>query len=66
MKGHYFSKKFEESVKNGVHIGNGIASFQNIRLNVHCFVVDGILIDTGAQSLAKEFRPYIERQDFDQ
>lgn len=53
-------------MKKGVHIGNGKSAFQNIRLNVHCFVVDGILIDTGAQSLAKEFRPFIERQDFDQ
>ena len=53
-------------MENGVYIGNGKSSFQNIRLNVHCFVVDGILIDTGAQSLAKEFSPFIKRHDFDQ
>jgi len=60
-----FKKKFDESMKNGVQIGNGKVSFQTIRLNVHCFVVDGILIDTGAQSLANEFKPFFDKQDFD-
>ncbi|MEI3611321.1 hypothetical protein [Pseudogracilibacillus sp. SO30301A] len=37
-----------------VHFINGFASFGNVKLNVYCFEVDGVLIDTGAQSLLTE------------
>lgn len=53
-----FKKEFDVSTKNGVVMGNGKVSFQSVKLNVHCFVVDGVLIDTGSQSLEKEFKPF--------
>ncbi len=40
------------------------ASF--ISLTVYSFTVDGVLIDTGSQSLYEQFQPYFEKADFDQ
>lgn len=61
-----FKKEFDVSTKNGVVMGNGKVSFQSVKLNVHCFVVDGVLIDTGSQSLEKEFKPFFLQQEVDQ
>lgn len=61
-----FKKNFFQKTVNGVQMGNGTIRFQNIKLNVHCFFLDGVLIDTGAQSLEKEFIPFIEKLDIDQ
>lgn len=47
-------------------MGNGTLAFQGIKLNVHCFVVDGVLIDTGGKSLEKEFKPFFKQHDIDQ
>lgn len=58
-----FKKQFDVSTKNGVIMANGKVSFQGVRLNVHCFVVDGVLIDTGAQSLENELKPFLQQQD---
>jgi endoribonuclease LACTB2 len=59
-------KNFIQQTINGVQAGNGTVAFQGVKLNVHCFVVDGVLIDTGAASLEKEFQPFFKRQDIDQ
>lgn len=59
-------KKFKEQTINGVQLGNGSVSIQGVNLNVHCFAVDGVLIDTGAKSLEKEFKPFFKKQDIDQ
>lgn len=59
-------KDFKQQMINGVQIGNGTASLLGVKLNVHCFVVDGVLIDTGAKSLEKEFKSFFKRQDIDQ
>lgn len=40
---------------------NGSVQFQAVHLNVHCFEVDGILIDTGSASLLKQFKPFLNR-----
>ncbi|MFB4167064.1 MBL fold metallo-hydrolase [Virgibacillus sp. JSM 102003] len=61
-----FKKDFKQQTINAVQMGNGIVAFQGIKLNVHCFVVDGVLIDTGAKSLEKEFKPFFKQQDIDQ
>lgn len=52
--------------KNGVSYINGQIKFQSISLNVYCYLVDGVLIDTGAQSLHKHFESFIDKSDFDQ
>ncbi len=51
---------------NGVQIGKGSVAFQGVKLSVHCFVVDGVLIDTGSKSLEHEFKPFFKQQDLDQ
>lgn len=53
-----FKKKLERSEVNGVHMLNGSVAFQSVHLNVYCFLTDGVLIDTGAKSLEKEFKPF--------
>jgi endoribonuclease LACTB2 len=59
-------KNFNQDRILGVQIGNGTVAFQGVNLNVHCFVVDGVLIDTGAKSLEKQFQPFFTQQDIDQ
>lgn len=61
-----FKKTFSKKIVNGVQLGNGTVSFQNVKLNVHCFFLDGVLIDTGSQSLEKEFTPFFKQLDIDQ
>lgn len=52
--------------KNDVSYLNGKVKFQSVALNVYSYVVDGVLIDTGSQSLHKHFEPFIDEADFDQ
>lgn len=66
MRTVLFKKKIELSEKNGVKMINGSVQFQAVYLNVHCFEVDGILIDTGSASLLKQFKPFFEQMDVDQ
>lgn len=54
-------KTFAEKTVNGVQMGNGSLSFQGVKLNVHCFYIDGVLIDTGARSLASYFQPFFQQ-----
>ncbi|WP_078382223.1 MBL fold metallo-hydrolase [Sutcliffiella halmapala] len=61
-----FKKSFTEQTINAVQIGNGTVAFQGVTLNVHCFVLDGVLIDTGSKSLGKEFTPFFKQQEIDQ
>lgn len=51
---------------NDVSYLNGDVRFQGVALNVYCYVVDGVLIDTGSQSLRKHFEHFIDEADFDQ
>lgn len=60
-----FKKIFEQGTVNGVDFGNGTASIQGVKLNVYCYSLDGILIDTAAQSLEKEFKPFFDKLDID-
>jgi endoribonuclease LACTB2 len=59
-------KNFGQQIINGVQAGNGTVAFQGVKLNVHSFVLDGVLIDTGSASLEKEFQPFFKQQDIDQ
>ncbi|WP_370630003.1 MBL fold metallo-hydrolase [Fictibacillus sp. 18YEL24] len=52
--------------KDNVTYLNGKITFQGVSLNVYSYLVDGVLIDTGAQSLYKHFKPFIDSADFDQ
>lgn len=59
-------KKIETNNTNGVYSINGILSFQGVTLNVYCYVIDGVLIDTGGKRLLKQFAPFLLEQDYDQ
>ncbi len=61
----FFKKKTEQSEQSGVRMMNGFIRFQAIQLNVHCFEVDGILIDTGAAALLEQFKPFFSEIDVD-
>lgn len=52
--------------KSKVRFVNGVVSLLGVRLNVFCFEVDGVLIDTGSQSLLKEFKDFFTQIDVDQ
>ncbi|SES27907.1 MBL fold metallo-hydrolase [Salipaludibacillus aurantiacus] len=56
-------KSFAKDTVNGVQIGGGTVAFQNVKLNVYSFYTDGILIDTGANSLQHLFRPFFNKLD---
>lgn len=51
-------KSFERGEQSGVATGNGKLSFGGVKLNVYSYFLDGVLIDTGAQSLRKPFLQY--------
>ena len=59
-------KSFMQESINGVKSGNGSITFLNIKLNVYVYFVDGILIDTGAQSIAKEYLSFFNQLKIDQ
>lgn len=62
----FLKTKFTSTEKNHVHIGKGTVAFQGVQMHVHCFVVDGVLIDTGAKTLEKEFTSFFKQQDIEQ
>jgi len=45
---------------------NGRVTFGKISLNVFCFIVDGVLIDTGSRSLSKQLETFLLNADVDQ
>jgi len=62
----FFKKKADVGEKHGVSFINGEVTFQRVALNVYSYVVDGVLIDTGAKTLQKYFEAFIDGADFDQ
>lgn len=62
----FLKKKSSLGEKNGVSYLNGEVRFQSVSLNVYNYLVDGVLIDTGAQSLHTFFESFIDQGDFDQ
>jgi endoribonuclease LACTB2 len=66
MQGVFLKKNSSLGERNGVSYLNGEIKFQGVSLNVYCYVIDGVLIDTGAQSLHNYFESFIDKADFDQ
>lgn len=44
-------------------MGNGTIQFQSVKMNVFAFYTDGLLIDTGAYTLRKQFQPFLHSLD---
>ena len=51
---------------NGITYANGKVTFNKVSMNVYCFIVDGMLIDTGPRSLVKHLTPFLLEEDFEQ
>lgn len=49
----------------GVRFVNGVVSLGPVNLNVYCFEIDGVLIDSGAASLLHKFKPFFQKANFD-
>lgn len=62
----FIKKKSEQITQSGVRMVNGFVSFKAVKLNVHCFEVDGVLIDTGSASLLEQFKSFFNQLDIDQ
>lgn len=54
----------QQSVRN-VHMGNGSIAFRGFNMNVYTFITDGVLIDTGAKTLEKEFLAFFQQHEID-
>lgn len=50
---------------SNVRFVNGQVAFSRVKLNVHCFEVDGVLIDTGSQTLLPQFKDFFAQADVD-
>lgn len=59
-------KRLELSQVGDVICANGTVEFNGTNMNVYSFAVDGVLIDTGSESLLNEFRPFLNTADYDQ
>lgn len=58
-------KSVEKEISN-VRFINSSISLGGVRLNVCAFEVDGVLIDTGAASLATQFKSFFNKMDVEQ
>lgn len=54
-----------DTIEN-VHFAKGAIGNDQIRLSVHSFISDGVLIDTGSSSLQSVFEPFFHAHSFDQ
>lgn len=58
-------KKIKVGTTGDIHYIEGIVSFQKITLNVYSFLIDGLLIDTGAPRLLPEFKTFFTKHPFE-
>lgn len=61
-----FSKRMERGNIGDIAFTNGMVQVQAVKLNVFAFVVDGIAIDAGSQSLEKQFQSFFDEQSIDE
>lgn len=61
-----FKKSIEEGIYENIRYVNGKVQFKSFSLNVYCYEVDGVLVDTGARSLYKLTKPFFETLSIDQ
>lgn len=61
-----FKKKVSIHEQSNVRYIEGTVAFNKVKLNTISFEIDGVLIDTGAKSLIKEFMPFFKEADIDQ
>ena len=59
-------KSIELGEQKGVRFVNGKVSIQKVSLNVYCYEVDGLLIDTGSRTLKNEIQDFLLNADVDQ
>lgn len=59
-------KSIEFGSHHNVTYANGKVTLGKVSLNVYCYLIDGVLIDTGSRSLSKHFEPFLLGADIDQ
>jgi glyoxylase-like metal-dependent hydrolase (beta-lactamase superfamily II) len=62
----FIQTKTREGSIGDVHWIEGVVQLRKIKLNVYCFVTEGVLIDTGAPRLLHDFKPFFEKMEIDQ
>lgn len=62
----FLKKNLQLGEVSNVRFVNGLVSFGGVKLNVYCFEVDGVLIDTGSHSLLPQFKNFFAQMDVDQ
>ncbi|MBS4190460.1 MBL fold metallo-hydrolase [Bacillus sp. FJAT-49705] len=60
-----FHKKLERGNVGDIHFANGSIQFQSVKLNVYSYATDGIVIDAGSKSFAKQFQAFFDEQQID-
>lgn len=61
----FVKTKTKTGTQSNVDFINGSVSLGPVTLNVYCFEVDGLLIDTGAASLLEDFKAFFKEMDVD-
>ena len=61
----FFHKEIEQGNFGNVSFANGSVRFQSVKLNVYCYIIDGIAIDAGSQSLKNEFQSFFINKEID-
>ena len=59
-------KSIEFGSYQNVTYANGKVTLGKVSLNVYCYMIDGVLIDTGSKSLIKYLEPFLLGADIDQ
>ncbi len=59
-------KSIDFGSHQNVTYANGMVKLGKVSLNVYCYMIDGVLIDTGSKSLSKYFEPFLLGADIDQ
>lgn len=56
----------KESATNEVEMIEGVVTFSGASLNVYSFFIDGVLIDTGSNTLYELFQLWFQTKDIQQ
>ena len=61
----FLKSGFTVKEKSGVTMANGTVATKGVKLNVYCYTMDGVLIDTGSKTLEQELIPFFDTLDID-
>lgn len=65
MENMLLKKSIDYGSYQNITYANGVVTLGKVSLNVYCYMIDGVLIDTGSRSLSKHFEPFFLGTDID-